>query len=224
MMSPGLSSKAVEKIDLLEERACEALSKTDYFECEQLAQDALERAHRAADYQRMARVLMPLEEARRQKRLLACDAGVAGRFNQLEIDSRQLTPGCWLVEPPLVGADGRELRRQADAQRVPILLLVSEPKTQLGAWPVVMIGVKTVRAYVKPPKGEPGVAWFLETSEALGDAAIEMAASASAPEARIDRLVEFLCTLRDHDALHQTLAQACSDAASAAAANTNRSE
>lgn len=222
-MSPSVAVKIAEKIDSLEEQACAALKKTNYFECERLAQEAIERAHRAADYQRMTRLLMPLEESRRQKRLQAIDAGVSGRLDERVDSEFQLTTGCWLIEPPLVGADGRELRRQADESHTPILLLVREPTTQLGAWPIVMIGVKTIRAYVEPPAKAPDVAWFVRAAEALGDAAIEAVDPGRAPETQVDRLFEYFCTLRDHDGLHQSLAQACASAMATQQSASSRS-
>src|SRR4051812_45178590 len=70
-MTPA-SGKA---IDELMERASSALVTTNYFEAEKLALKALERACAAIDFERMARICMPLQEARRQKRHEAVDAG-----------------------------------------------------------------------------------------------------------------------------------------------------
>lgn len=204
--------KVTEKIDGLMERASEALSQTDYFTCEQLSQQALEKALRISDWSRMRRILMPLEEARRQKRLAALDAGKVTLLEELPEGDLAIAPGCWLVEPPLTGADGREIRHLADERQIPILLLTREPKTQLGKWPIVVVGPVTIRTYVSPPKGRPDAAWFVATSEALGDAAIQ-AVNPEAPAAtRVNALFEALGSVRDHDKLHQALAAACDDA------------
>lgn len=211
-MSASGRSKTSERIDELMEQAGLALSATRYFECESLAQDALELAFRASDYDRMSRILMPLEEARRQIRMLAADAGVAGRLDQIPGEDFALTQGCWLIEPTLVGADGRELRRRAAEDEVPVIVIVREPKTQLGLWPIVMVGPSTTRAYVKPPKNQPDVEWFLEAGEALGDAAIDAVDPSAPPVNRVTALFEALCTIRDHDKLHQALAAACATA------------
>lgn len=207
------STRAETKINMLMERACQALERTDYFECEKLAEEALILAHHIREYDLMARILMPLEEARRQKRLLAADAGVAGTVPEQPGAGFVLTPGCWLVEPPRVGADGRELQHRADEAKTPIILLTREPLTKLGRWPIVVIGVTTIRAYVEPPKKTPTVAWFLDAAEALGHAGIEDAQTRAVPETRVNALVEAVLTIRDDDALHQELARACLEAA-----------
>jgi len=206
-------TKAADRIDAMMERASAALEATDYFTAEAEAAAALEAAHRAGDDDRMARILMPLEEARRQKRLLAADAGVAGRLCELPGPDWPDRPGCWLVEPPLVGADARELRRQADERRVPAIVICREPATDAGLWPVVVIGLKTVRAYVDPPEGgAPDTPWFLDAAEALGEAAIDTVDPARSARARVEDLIALVQTLRDHDRLHQALAQTCREA------------
>lgn len=74
---PGKGSR--HKIDTLMEQASKALVHRRYFEAERLALQALRKAHALLDYERMARILLPLQEARRQKRDLAIDAcGAAG--------------------------------------------------------------------------------------------------------------------------------------------------
>lgn len=210
----GLSRvKAGERTDELMERASRALAETKYFECECVAQDALELAFRNEDYERMARILMPLEECRRQIRMQAVDAGAQGILNDVPDEDFVPEPGCWMLEPPLVGADGRALRQRAIEAEHPVIIIVREPKTQLGAWPIVVIGPSTTRAYVSPAKGKPTAAWLLDASEALGDAALEgVDPDATAPR-RVNALFDCLCTLRDHDKLHQELAKACQDAA-----------
>lgn len=211
-MGTAAHVKKPDKIDSLMERAAAALARTDYFECERVSAQALSMTHRLGDYGRMGRILMPLEECRRQKRLLAADAGMKGRLCEIPEESFEIHTGCWLVEPPLVGADGRELRRRANEADIPVLVIVREPETQLRKWPIVMIGVKTVRTYVEPPKAEPDVEWLLAAAEAMGDAAIESVDGSMSFERRIDELMDLLATLQDHDRLHQTLASMCIEA------------
>ncbi len=217
------------------ERAGVALESTDYIAAERLAQEALELAQRSRDYSRMARIVMPLEEARRQKRLIAADAGVRGVLTEPPGEGWPGGPGVWIVAPPLVGADARELRRIADEQGVCSLILTREPETRAGEWPIVVIGRTTVRAYVEPPRNKlsksspksaakkaptagagaeavPDAAWSLAAAEALGDAAIETVDPAKPASVRVDLLVDLVATLRDHDKLHQALAAACLEA------------
>lgn len=208
--------RASHKIDSLMEQASEALAATDYFECERLAVDALSLAFAVSDYGRMARIILPLQEARRNKRLAALDAKKLVLMNELPPEEEAIQPGCYLCEPPLVGADGRELRDRADRNNVPVQVIVREPKTRLGKWPVVMIGPVTIRIRIDPPANEnrPDEQWFVEVSEALGDSAIATVDPEASIDSRIEQLYERLGTLTDHEKLHQALEEVCREAAS----------
>ena len=205
-------------IDELMERASAALNARDYFGCEELCLDALERAHAEHNYERMARIVMPLQEARRNLRLEAIDASQdrVSVIEKLPEESASIEPGCYLARPPLVGADGRMLRERADAARVPVFVLVREPTTRSGQVPIVMIGPITVRAYVQPPEDEdaPGMPWFVAAAEAMGDAAITSVPESASLEQRVNHLYARLGTVPEHEKLHQALAAACEEAAS----------
>lgn len=212
------TQKSGQRIDTLMEEASADLGATLYFAAERKAAEALRMAHAAGDYDRMARILLPLQEARRQKRLLAIDAGavhVLDRSPRLEEPEGGveliIRPGCWLVAPPLVGADGRELRRRADDDEIPVLVVVREPETREGLWPIVMVGPSTIRTKVRPVR-DPTPAWFLATNEALGDAAIAEVDATLPAVVRVERLMDRLLTVPEHEKLHQALAQACLEA------------
>jgi hypothetical protein len=212
-------SRAAEKIDGLMERASESLVKGRYFECERESSRALELAHSAREWDRMARILMPLEEARRQKRLEAADTGavhVASDIDELQ-RVEKIEPGCWLLEPMLVAAHAREFRDRADEQGSPVLVITREPETQLGQWPIAALGPVVVRTKVAPPE-KLAPEWFLAAAESLGEEAIESVEPDLEAETRINRLMDRLGALRDHDELHQAIAQACRDALHEAAA------
>ncbi len=212
-VSATTSSKQDQKIDDLMERASAALADTDYFGCAQLATEALHAAARAESWERMARIVLPLQEARRQIRLAAIDTG---KIHKLTGDERteipKVKPGCWYVEPPFVGADGRAIKEEAEARRAPVMVVVREPLTKSGACPIVMIGPETVRAYVEPPK-KVTMDWMIAAAEALGDAAIEQVDMGLAPEAIVTKLLARLQTIPDHEKLHQALEAACLQAA-----------
>ncbi len=199
------------QIDGLMERASAALVETAYFKCERLCLEALQAAFRGKEYERMARICLPLQEARRQKRLAAVDTGRLVRLAAAPAEGEvEPEPGCYLIEPMLVGADGRDLRDRADAAEVPVLVVVREPRTQLGAWPIVMIGPITVRTTVAPPPNEePTIEWMLAASEALGDEAISRIDPEDTAEERVRDLIDFLGTCPEHEKLHQALEQAC---------------
>lgn len=61
------------RIDLLMEHASQALVATRYFEAERLAMEAMAAARSVSAFERMARICMPLQEARRQRVSIALD-------------------------------------------------------------------------------------------------------------------------------------------------------
>ena len=64
-----------QKIDDLMNKASESLARTAYFEAERMAVKALNMAFQDLDVERMARIVMPLLEARRQRLQQALDVG-----------------------------------------------------------------------------------------------------------------------------------------------------
>jgi hypothetical protein len=219
-------------VDDLMERASKALLDADYFEVEKLAKKALATARKANDFERMARVLLPLQEARRQRRHEAADTGI-----RMVLTARPekgvLLPGMYLVQPPLIGADARRIREEAEAARTPIVIVCREPMTRTGHWPVLAVGsgalttTRTFRTKITPPAGvepretgmtrdaihePPDAAWFQGANEALGDHAIAGVKPDEHPWWRVDDLMEALDALPDHEKLHQALAAACRSA------------
>jgi hypothetical protein len=219
-------AKGVSQIDRMMERASAALEATRYFEAERLASTALRRAHAASDFERMARIVLPLQEARRQKRQLAVDSG--GRYIVSTSWRGDMAPGCYLFQPPQIGADARAFREAADAHQVPVFVVTREPLTRDGKWPVVAVGVVSVRTRVDPPipleriettitrdrydgvtYEPPPAPWFEAAAEAMGDAAIAKLKPEDPAAWRVDDLIEFLDAHPDHEKLHQRLADNC---------------
>ncbi len=226
-----------QRVDTLMEEASRALMARDYFLCEARCLEAMDLAHRDHDYERMARICLPMQEARRQKRDLAADCEQVFVIDDQLPNAAKLQPGCYLVRPPRVGLDGRMLREMLDHAHVPAIVLVREPTTKAGLWPVVALGPATVRTKVPPPersakrrrvrKGAvaarheadspevaiPPVAWFLAANEALCEAALAAVDPARPVLARIEALLLRLGALPDNEKLHQALAAACTEAA-----------
>lgn len=222
-------AKSAAKIDQLMEQASEALVATRYFECERLSKEAMALAVQVHDYERLSRIVMPLQESRRQKRQQATDAKKLTRIDDAQAleallsGTKPIKPGCYLIEPPLVGADGRELRERADAEEVPIMVLTREPLTRTGLWPVVAVGPATTRTKLPPPSPKKlDVAWVIHASEALGDVGLAGLDPTDLAADRADHLLELLATIVDHEKLHQALAEACAAAAREPDSNRNR--
>jgi hypothetical protein len=227
------SASLAARIDQRMEKATRALTTGEYFAAETQALAALEAARRIEDWDRMARVCMPLQESRRLKRQLAMDAGLRLVVRDQPRRAPDLRAGMRLVEPPCIGLDGRRLRETADKKKSPMIVLAREPAVKTGPraglWPIVGVtgeresiggptGRLSVRAYVHPPAGEvPDLTWFLSTGEALGDAALARIDPKDPAQWRVDDLLEMLDAVPDHEKLHQALAAACREAITAPA-------
>jgi hypothetical protein len=225
-----VAGKGESQIDRLMDRASKALEATKYFEAERHAAAALRRAHGASDFERMARIVLPLQEARRQKHQLAADSGRCFLFRRLaDMQTDAIEPGCYLFQPPLIGMDARTYREAADSQEVPVIVMTREPMTRECKWPVVAVnGTVSVRTRVDTPWklerveksitkdavdgvafGAPPVAWFESASELLGDAAIVRLRPEDPAAWKVDDLIGFLDCQPDHEKLHQRLADQC---------------
>ena len=216
---PGPSS--AERIDELMEEASRALAQTNYFTAEALARKALLAARKADDFERLARICMPLQEARRQRVMQAMDACDEVRIIDEPFDeSIKLKPGCVLVQPPLVAADARRLRELALEREIPIVALCREPLTQLKLQPIVALGPVVLRTKVRPPRpiNRPDKAWLIDAIDALGDVTIDEIDPGIDPVKRVDALIDRMETLPEHDRVHQVLADAAHTASRAMAA------
>ena len=214
----AIGPASVKHIDELMERASSALVRTDYFEAESLCLRAMDRALRARDFDRVSRIVMPLQEARRQRRHEATDAARVTTMRELTSRGAGMQPGCVLIEPPMVGVDARTVRAIAERKRVPLMVLVREPMAASGRWPIVAVGggdfrAAIVRVQVEPPAGgEITPAWFLATQDALGDAAIAKVKPAWPADHRVEDLLEYLEGVPDHEKLLQAVAAAAREA------------
>jgi hypothetical protein len=209
------TAPTAKQIDTLMEQASAALASTSYFEAERFAGRALTTARQVADFDRMARIVMPLQEARRQRLQQALEVGEVTILDEVVDEEMTVEPGCYLIQPPLVGADARRLRLMAIEAAVPLAVVCREPRTQLGLCPIVAIcpGV-TIRTKIDPPAdpAAPDLPWFVDALEALGDFAIDSLDPALPPLKRLDELLLRIEAVPDHEALHLALVDACRDA------------
>lgn len=209
------ASSRHEKVDEIMERAEAALRRSQWFEAERLAVRALELTRAQDDFSTLARVTLPLQESRRQRIQEALGARKLTILNADITEEMPLKPGCYLVEPPTVGADARRLRLAALRREVPVAVLCREPLSRMKLCPIVAIGQMTVRARIAPPKSweKPDLKWYAEAMEQLGDAAIEMLDTGLELDRQVDFLIAALDAVPDHEKLHQALAATCREAA-----------
>ena len=238
----GLKATA---IDTLMERASQALIACDYFRTQELCTRALDKAIASSDFERCARAIMPLQEARRQLRQMATDEAELTKpathpvhvHRTLPSTSEVIAGGFHLLEPPLVGIDAANFRFAAQRARASIMVLVKEPTTKSGLWPIVGVGTgepfpAVVRVLVEPPNGFAGVksmldvdpsavtrtdliAWMLATQERLGDAAIAKVKGEWSADHRVLDFAELFAAVPDHEKLAQAFAATCLEAAKA---------
>ena len=212
-------------------RASAALADGDCYGAVTLCVRALELARDAADAERMARICLPLQEARRMIRQRATDTGRVVLVRDEHDVPRPLEAGCYLIQPPLIGADAATLRETGFKLRTAVYPLAREPLTRDGRWPIVGVGDVSVRTKVDPPVplervdgrmakdrfgdhdgDEIPMAWFECAGEALGDAAIAKLDPEHSPWWHIDELLEALGAVPEHERLHQRLEHACREA------------
>lgn len=207
---------SVERIDELMNEASEKLVRTKYFAAERLANEALQAARQIDDFERMARIVMPLQEARRQRMLQAYGTGKVFVMTEIEDAPKKPKPGCYLFQPPLVGADARRMRLLGLESEVPLVALAREPITQLRQQPIVLISPgNTIRTKVDLPEDveEPEIEWFVRAMEELGDWAIASLDPQMEVTRRIDAIMGRLDAVGEHEGLHQALVAACEEAA-----------
>mgnify|MGYP006271805717 CR=1 FL=1 len=184
------------RIDDLMERASRALVDRSYVACERLCVEAIELAHGRGDYDRLARITLPLQECRRQLRQMAEEAGtvvLAGPREDVAAVVERLASGCVLLtDPPYTAADARAVRESARE------------------------GGKAIEAVCLD--GEGLTAMFCRAMEDAGDRLLAEAADEPDPVKRVDWLLARLDQVSDHEIAHQRLAEAARRAAGAASA------
>jgi len=210
-------------LNALMERASQKLTDMDYPGSEALCLEALSIAKRASNWTAYARIVLPLQECRRQRRMIAADAGVQLGTNACWNDPRD---GCVAVTRPLNRDAAAKLVAEAaqHGRFVEVLWCDLEPDaaTTAKTWTIATFGEVQVSCDVPAPKDDwlnrrlsPGDAdflaaghWFIEASEALGDAALAQVQAPPGSLERIEQLERMVAAVGDHEILHQHLADA----------------
>ena len=194
-----------------------AMKEARWFDAERDALAALDSAIQSGNHELAADATLPLQEARRQRMLMAIDAsnGTPNVLDQVETELESVDPGVHLLVPHAVAADARRMRIVGLQTGVPVLAVCREPLTSAGQVPIVAIGEVTIRAYVDPPEDPDAhsMEWTLAAMESLGDTAIERALESTKSSDRITALRNALDSIPEHEKLHQALADALRSAA-----------
>ena len=205
-------------IDEQMESACQLLAIGSYLESALACKAALFKARTDDDFERMARICMPMLEAQRALRLIALDASDKPSNIHLIQSSADIPTqpdaSCYLFAPNFVGADTRRFRIAANDAAIGVFCLTREPTTAKGLWPIVGVGDRVVRVQVQPPANDqPTPTWFAHASETLGDQAIADALNASELDDPKQWIVgDFLDRLDacpEHEKFIKALADAC---------------
>jgi hypothetical protein len=178
-------------LDEIMEQASERLVAMDYVTCERLCVEALGLSRQLGDFERCARILLPLQESRRQRRQIAVEAGVhlfSGPRLSPDKVLEHFSRGCiMLLSPPYTRDDElaiRELARKG-GQMVEVLAIDQDGLRQC----------------------------FEQQMEREGDAAVASIPSGLPPEKQVDELAAVLDRVGDHEIAHQRLASAARQAA-----------
>lgn len=208
-----------ESVNELMERASAALLATSYFEVDTLCVQAMEMARRVRDFECMSRIILPLQESRRQRRHLATDTGVVRVLTSPLLETAKFESGCYLLKPPLIAADAAHMRELAFAQQVPAVFITREPRTGSGKWPVVAVTTdRSFRCQIDVPRingseigdnDAPDVSWIMLAIEAVGDVAIAKLKPSDPAAFRVDDLWESMIALPEHEKMHQRFAVEC---------------
>ena len=175
-----------QNINRIMEEASDALAKMEYLRCEKLCLEGLKLARDEKDYDTYARILMPLQEARRQRRQAAEDAGV------------------FLVTGEKLSAEGI-----LDAYPEGCLILQSDTYTEEDLHAVRELACeKGLLVEVLLVTGKDLLAMFLQQMESQGDEALAQVDSKLTGDALIDALQGVIEKVGDHEIAHQRLKDA----------------
>jgi len=230
-------SESPDTLDAWMEQASQPLARMAYLQCEALCVEALKQAREQQRWAYYARILLPLQEARRQRRQMAAEGVIRlGTASLTEPPARwiaQLEVGCIVVTRPHTVEDAQTLAAAVRDQQRFVEVLFATSDMDEDTWRLRAHHGPTIEVQRTAPPADwrdrwlapgtvPGGApqtgsqtpadWFLDASEALGDAALDKieARSDAIPggEQRVLLLEQMLAVAADHEILHQKLGDA----------------
>jgi len=219
----------MESLDEIMQRATLAIENMDYLSCEADCLMALGAARAADDWAYYGRVLMPLQEARRQRRMIAAEGTI--RLGTSDLDgpitalSDRIASGCIVVTHPFTASDVLQLQQKVRADRRHIEVLYADNAAAANRWTLRGFAGPDVHCLidapakawidrwfsptdieVAPPPRPSG--WFIDATEAIGDLAVSQVDSPLGTPQRVAALESRLAVMTDHEILHQRLWEA----------------
>lgn len=215
-----------ETLDEHMETASRALAELDYARCESLCVEALRQARDASDWVMYQRVLLPLQEARRQRRQAALDGpillGTPRQEDELPSQIDEIEQGCIVLTWPLTTNDAKSISETLRENKQPVELLFADNAADAPTWRITSFAGPGLSIDLPAPKSEwigqwidpssidpPTPAhWFMQASEALGNVALAVIEAMPGSREYLQALEAALACVDDHEILHQRLAAA----------------
>lgn len=145
---------ATAAIDTLMERASQALVRMDYLACESDCLAALGKAKEANQWMLYARILLPLQESRRQRRITAAEGWV-----MLGCDSTQAAldiitsqgPGCVVLTHPITQAQAKDFASNLLQRKLFVALLYANNHSVDQTWVITALDGPAVSVATDAP-------------------------------------------------------------------------
>ncbi len=203
----------LEQLDGIMERASRALAAMDYLSCEALCREALSLSRDAGRYGYYARVLLPLQEVRRQRRMIAVTGAIQIGSGEDGFDPGHWLAnhdtGCILLTHPHTAKDALALDERARCDKRHVEVLFSDSEQNDKTWTLRSYTGPDVACQISPPTGDADPArWFIDATERLGDAALQGIDGTPTGTSLVEALEARLSVFPDHELLHQRLAEA----------------
>lgn len=152
-------SAEVQNIDELMEQASDALFRMRYLVCERLCEQALRHARESQQWSYYRRILLPIQECRRQRRMIAADGWI--RLGTTDADEKHAETwfdrwlqehqaGCVAVSEPFDQADALAMRKLArEREQYVEILYVSVRRP--AVWELCDLMTGEITCEVAPP-------------------------------------------------------------------------
>lgn len=168
-----------DQLQSLMEQASQALADMDYLACEDLCLQALDIARKNEDWPDYARVLLPLQESRRQRRVIAAEGTIRLGTSDLPPDLPpdpitwlgNLQIGCVLVTHPHSAQTARQLVENARRQHLYIEVLFADNPSSASNWELTSFAGPQVRCTIAAPPASWRDRWISPNQLPLSDTA-----------------------------------------------------